>query len=66
MRDLLVAMIAFPVLALFWVAVQHITRHYSLRHPEFGVHREEGSGCSGNCRCTATRKCKDVSTPAGR
>ncbi len=63
MRDLLIAMIAFPVLALCWVAVQQVTRHYSLRHPEFGAHREEGGGCGGNCGCGATRKCKVKSKP---
>ncbi len=57
MRDLIIVMVAMPVLILFWVATQYLTRLYSLRHPEFGSHREEGSGC-GNCGCSGSGKCQ--------
>ncbi len=58
MRDLLIAIVAVPVLVLFWFTVQHVSRLYSLRHPELGAHREEGGGCGGRCGCGGAGKCK--------
>lgn len=57
MRDLIIAILGIPLLALFWISVQHITRHYSQRHPEFGEHREEGGGCGSSCGCSGSGKC---------
>ncbi len=63
---LAVGIVFFVFLA--WVLVQHITRIYSERHPEFGPHREDGgcgepdrdcSGCSlliDGCASSATEK----------
>ena len=43
----------FIIFALFivWVIVQHLSRAYARRHPEFGPAREEGGGCGRGCRC---------------
>ena len=52
MLDYLIAMGIVPVLLLGWLVVQSITRRYSKMHPEFGPHREEGSGCGKSCMCS--------------
>ena len=31
-----------------WLWLRHVARKFSLAHPEFGEHREEGHGC-GAC-----------------
>lgn len=62
MRDLIIVAVAMPVLVLFWVATQHITRLYSLRHPELGSHREEGGGCGSRCGCSGSGRCKRQQT----
>jgi len=48
----MVAKLAISVLIVFamlvgWVMVQHISRRFAARHPEFGPAREEGAGCGG-------------------
>ena len=30
-----------------WMGLRHWARAFSLAHPEFGAHREEGRGCGG-------------------
>ena len=30
-----------------WLWLRHKAREFSLAHPEFGAHREEGHGCGG-------------------
>jgi hypothetical protein len=52
MLDYLIAMGMVPILLLGWLVVQSITRRYSNMHPEFGPHREEGSGCGKSCMCS--------------
>jgi len=65
MRDLIIVIIAMPVLVLFWVATQHVTRLFSLKHPEMGSHREEGGGCGSSCGCSGSGRCKlQETTPA--
>jgi hypothetical protein len=46
----LIAVGAILCLLVGWIGVQQLTRWYSLRHPEFGPHREDGGGCgTGGC-----------------
>ena len=52
MLDYLIGMGLVPILLLGWLVVQSITRRYSRMHPEFGPHREEGSGCGKSCMCS--------------
>jgi hypothetical protein len=52
MLDYLIAMSIVPILLLGWLVVQSIARHFSKLHPEFGPHREEGSGCGKSCMCS--------------
>lgn len=41
-----------------WIAVQHLSRKFADRHPEFGPAREEGSGCGGLfCLCKNGQDC---------
>ncbi len=58
MRDLMIAVVALPLLAICWVLVQHLARLFSYRHPELGAHREEGGGCGSSCGCSGSGKCK--------
>jgi hypothetical protein len=52
MVDYLIAMGIVPILLLGWLVVQSITRRFSKLHPEFGPHREEGTGCGKSCMCS--------------
>lgn len=58
MTDYLIAMLLIPVLLLGWLLVQSLTRRFARMHPEFGPHREEGTGCGGSCLC-GTGSCKN-------
>jgi hypothetical protein len=41
-----------------WIAVQHLSRLFAARHPEFGPAREEGGGCGGLfCLCKDKMTC---------
>lgn len=41
-----------------WIAVQHLSRLFAARHPEFGPAREEGGGCGGLfCLCKDKGAC---------
>jgi hypothetical protein len=41
-----------------WVGVQHLSRMFAARHPEFGPAREEGGGCGGLfCLCKDKMAC---------
>jgi hypothetical protein len=41
-----------------WVGVQHLSRSFAARHPEFGPAREEGGGCGGLfCLCKDKQAC---------
>jgi len=41
-----------------WIGVQHLSRMFAARHPEFGPAREEGGGCGGLfCLCKDGNKC---------
>ncbi len=56
--NFLVAALGILVLLSGWIFVQHITRGYSERHPEFGPAREEGGGCGGLfCLCQNGQDC---------
>ncbi len=57
----LIAMTVVPLLLIMWLVVQRITKHFSMTHPEFGPHREEGGGCGSSCSCSGTKKseCKN-------
>ncbi len=48
------------VLGLFagWLVVRAIARSYAARHPEFGVHREDGEGCGCGTHACGTSQCK--------
>ncbi|MEJ2621314.1 MAG: chemotaxis protein [Candidatus Thiodiazotropha sp.] len=52
MFDYLIAMTVIPILLLGWLIVQSITRRFSKLHPEFGPHKEEGTGCGKSCLCS--------------
>ncbi len=55
----LIAVGAILLMLVGWIAVQQVTRLYSMRHPEFGPHREEGGGCGGgNCKCKGGSSCR--------
>jgi len=41
-----------------WIGVQHLSRVFAARHPEFGPAREEGSGCGSLlCLCRDKGNC---------
>ena len=41
-----------------WITVQHLSRKFASRHPEFGPAREEGDGCGGLfCLCRDKGAC---------
>lgn len=41
-----------------WIGVQHLSRMFAARHPEFGPAREEGGGCGGLfCLCKDKMAC---------
>ncbi len=41
-----------------WISVQHLSRRFAARHPEFGPAREEGGGCGGLfCLCKDKGQC---------
>ena len=53
-----IAMLIILALLGGWVIVQHITRSFAERHPEFGPAREEGGGCGGIfCLCKNGQEC---------
>ena len=56
----IIAMTVLPLLLISWVIVQRVAKLYSMRHPEFGPHREEGS-CGSSCKCGGDKKanCKN-------
>ena len=58
MTNYLIAMALIPVLLFGWIAVQHVTRAFSLRHPELGAHREDGGCGTGNCSCGKASSCR--------
>ncbi len=41
-----------------WLIVQHLSRQFAQRHPEFGPAREEGVGCGSSCGCQGKGSCK--------
>jgi len=52
------AMLLILALLLGWVGVQHASRSFAARHPEFGPAREEGGGCGGLlCLCKNGQEC---------
>ncbi len=59
MLDYLIASALILLILLGWIQVQHLARRFSLRHPEFGEHREEGGGCGGNCACSGGGSCRN-------
>ena len=58
MGNYLIAMGAIALLLMGWVTVQHLTRLYARRHPEFGPAREEGAGCGSSCLCASGGRCR--------
>lgn len=49
----------FIILALMagWIGVQHLSRSFARRHPEWGPPREEGGGCGLFCFCRNRQTC---------
>ena len=49
----------FIILALMsgWIGVQHLSRTFARRHPEWGPPREEGAGCGLFCFCRNRETC---------
>jgi len=58
MTQYLIAMFLTLCLVLGWVVIQHITRWYAIKHPEFGPAREEGGGCGNHCNCQNAGHCQ--------
>ncbi len=48
--NIFVAIVIVFTMLTGWVVVQHLSRRFAARHPEFGPAREEGSGC-GSSAC---------------
>lgn len=55
-KIILSILIIFTVCGL-WILVQHLSRGFASRHPEFGPAREEGEGCSAHCRGKDGKPC---------
>ncbi|MEZ5276901.1 MAG: hypothetical protein R3F07_11025 [Opitutaceae bacterium] len=53
----LIAMLVIFGLLAGWIGVQHLSRVFARRHPEFGPAREEGGGCGFLCRCKGSDTC---------
>jgi hypothetical protein len=54
----LIAILIIFGLLVGWIAVQHLTRAFAVRHPEFGPAREDGGGCGGLfCLCKGDPAC---------
>ena len=51
MLDIIIAITVILLLLIGWIIVQHASRLYAQRHPEFGPAREEGGGCGRSCLC---------------
>jgi hypothetical protein len=56
--NMFIAISSILLLMFGWLGVQHLTRLYALRHPEFGPPREEGGGCGKSCGCKGGGSCK--------
>ncbi|OQW95760.1 MAG: hypothetical protein BWK79_01320 [Beggiatoa sp. IS2] len=50
----LITVAVILLLMVGWVLVQHFTRLYAAKHPEFGPSREERGGACGDCGCGGT------------
>ena len=61
----LVAMLVIFGLLAGWIGVQHLSRVFARRHPEFGPAREEGGGCGFLCRCKGAEVCPRRSRAEG-
>ncbi len=59
MLNYLAAIGIILVMLFGWVAVQHLSRKFAAKHPEFGPVRDEGGGCGGFCGCVGTRCAKE-------
>lgn len=57
--NMLIAITATLTLLIAWLLVQHFSRIFSKRHPEFGPVREEGRGCGSSCGCHGKKSCKN-------
>lgn len=57
---MLIAVVATLALLFGWLLVQHLSRAFAKRHPEFGSAREEGAGCGSSCGCHGKGSCKNV------
>lgn len=53
----LIAMLIILALLAGWVGVQHLSRAFARRHPEYGPPREEGAGCGLFCLCRNRQSC---------
>ncbi len=51
MVDIVIAIGVILLLLFGWIIVQHLSRLYAKKHPEFGPAREEGNGCGSSCLC---------------
>lgn len=52
----LIAVVVILAIALAWVTVQHWSRRFSARHPEYGP-AVESMGCGKACVCEETDPC---------
>ncbi len=58
LSNYILAMGLIMLVLLGWVSVQHVSRLFAKRHPQFGVAREEGGGCGKSCLCAGGGSCK--------
>ncbi len=57
MIDYLLAVLVILLSLLGWVMVQHWSRAFAARHPEFGPARNEGENCGSSCLCGSSGRC---------
>lgn len=57
MVDALIAILVILGISTGWIYIQHQSREFARRHPEFGPAREEGGGCGTSCQCSSGGQC---------
>lgn len=53
----IVAMLIILGMLAGWIGVQHLSRSFAERHPEFGTDAEAGGGCGMFCFCKNRMTC---------
>lgn len=44
-QNLIISILSILALLAGWIIVQHLSRSYAAKHPEFGPAKEEGGSC---------------------